>query len=252
VLCCAVLCCAVLCCAVLCCAVLCCAVLCCAVQHLGEFPHRLSQHCHALYEYTPPPPMSWPELSDEIWCHRYYLANLCDEERFRNWPVVEHIPLLQVRGHSTQPLRGGGEGGVWGRGGGGEGREAEHPRGGGGEEGRHVQAWVCVYLHITLQQAAASATATCLVAWLRVSVSRGHYAPPLHASKASWCAAHLPGLPPHIRGLPHTQSFGFLLAIYLLTQTHVVLPPPPFPPSLPPSLPPPHPRHPGAHGAVAC
>jgi hypothetical protein len=21
---------------------------------------------------------------------------LCDEERFRNWPVVEHIPLLQV------------------------------------------------------------------------------------------------------------------------------------------------------------
>jgi hypothetical protein len=74
------------------------AVLCRAVQHLGDFPHRLSQHCHAVYEYTPPPPMSWPELSDEIWCHRYYLANLCDEERFRNWPVVEHIPLLQVGG----------------------------------------------------------------------------------------------------------------------------------------------------------
>lgn len=66
-------------------------------QHLGDFPHRLSQHCHAVYEYTPPPPMSWPELADEIWCHRYYLANLCDEDRFRNWPVVEHIPLLQVR-----------------------------------------------------------------------------------------------------------------------------------------------------------
>jgi hypothetical protein len=40
--------------------------------------------------------MSWPELADEMWCHRYYLANLCDEDRFRNWPVVEHIPLLQV------------------------------------------------------------------------------------------------------------------------------------------------------------
>lgn len=66
-------------------------------QHLGDFPHQLSQHCHAVYEYTPPPPMSWPELADEIWCHRYYLANLCDEDRFRNWPVVEHIPLLQVR-----------------------------------------------------------------------------------------------------------------------------------------------------------
>lgn len=40
--------------------------------------------------------MSWPELADEIWCHRYYLASLCDEDRFRAWPVVEHIPLLQV------------------------------------------------------------------------------------------------------------------------------------------------------------
>jgi hypothetical protein len=71
-----------------------------SVQHLGDFPHRLAQHCHAVYEYTPPPPLAWPELSDEIWCHRYYLANLCDEERFRGWPVVEHIPLLQVRGSS--------------------------------------------------------------------------------------------------------------------------------------------------------
>jgi hypothetical protein len=66
-------------------------------QHLGDFPHRLAQHGHAVYEYTPPPPLAWPELCDEIWCHRYYLANLCDEERFRGWPVVEHIPLLQVR-----------------------------------------------------------------------------------------------------------------------------------------------------------
>ncbi|WIA30400.1 hypothetical protein OEZ86_000485 [Tetradesmus obliquus] len=66
------------------------------LQHLGDFPHRLAQHCHAVYEYTPPPPLAWPELSDEIWCHRYYLGNLCDEERFRGWPVVEHIPLLQA------------------------------------------------------------------------------------------------------------------------------------------------------------
>jgi DnaJ family protein C protein 13 len=72
-----------------------------SVQHLGDFPHRLAQHCHAVYEYTPPPPLAWPELSDEIWCHRYYLANLCDEERFRGWPVVEHIPLLQVRGRQS-------------------------------------------------------------------------------------------------------------------------------------------------------
>jgi len=55
------------------------------------------QHHHAVYEYTPIPPLAWPELSGEIWCHRYYLRNLCDEERFKGWAVVEHIPLLQVR-----------------------------------------------------------------------------------------------------------------------------------------------------------
>ena len=57
------------------------------------------QHHHAVYEYTPVPPLAWPELSGEIWCHRYYLRNLCDEERFRGWEVVEHVPLLQARGH---------------------------------------------------------------------------------------------------------------------------------------------------------
>lgn len=69
-------------------------------QHLGDFPHRLSQHCHAVYEYTPPPPLSWPELAEEVWCHRYYLASLCDESRFPGWPIVDHIPLLQVWLHA--------------------------------------------------------------------------------------------------------------------------------------------------------
>jgi hypothetical protein len=59
-------------------------------------PHPPSQHHHAVYDYTPIPPLAWPELSAEIWCHRYYLRNLCDEDRFPGWEVVEHIPLLQV------------------------------------------------------------------------------------------------------------------------------------------------------------
>lgn len=41
------------------------------------------------------PPVTYPELRDEMWCHRYYLRNLCDEIRFPNWPIVEHIELLQ-------------------------------------------------------------------------------------------------------------------------------------------------------------
>jgi DnaJ family protein C protein 13 len=65
------------------------------LQHLGDFPHKLSQHCHCLYEYAPMPPVTYPELRDEMWCHRYYLRNLCDEIRFRDWPIVEHVEFLQ-------------------------------------------------------------------------------------------------------------------------------------------------------------
>ncbi|XP_057415308.1 dnaJ homolog subfamily C GRV2 isoform X1 [Lotus japonicus] len=65
------------------------------LQHLGDFPQKLSQHCHALYDYAPMPPVTYPELRDEMWCHRYYLRNLCDEIRFPNWPIVEHVEFLQ-------------------------------------------------------------------------------------------------------------------------------------------------------------
>ncbi|KAL8152339.1 hypothetical protein V2J09_010099 [Rumex salicifolius] len=65
------------------------------LQHLGDFPQKLSQHCHALYEYAPMPPVTYPELRDEMWCHRYYLRNLCDEIRFPKWPIVEHVEFLQ-------------------------------------------------------------------------------------------------------------------------------------------------------------
>ncbi|KAF5482079.1 hypothetical protein F2P56_002674 [Juglans regia] len=65
------------------------------LQHLGDFPQKLSQHCHSLYEYAPMPPVTYPELRDEMWCHRYYLRNLCDEIRFPKWPIVEHVEFLQ-------------------------------------------------------------------------------------------------------------------------------------------------------------
>eukprot|EP00850_Spirogloea_muscicola_P020512 SM000218S06608 [mRNA] locus=s218:193476:202559:- [translate_table: standard] len=64
-------------------------------QHLGDFPQKLPQHCHCLYEYAPMPPVTYSELADELWCHRYYLRNLCDEVRFPDWPIVEHVEFLQ-------------------------------------------------------------------------------------------------------------------------------------------------------------
>ncbi|KAE8714162.1 DnaJ-like protein subfamily C GRV2 [Hibiscus syriacus] len=70
-------------------------LICQVLQHLGDFPQKLSQHCHSLYDYSPMPPVTYPELRDEMWCHRYYLRNLCDEIRFPNWPIVEHVEFLQ-------------------------------------------------------------------------------------------------------------------------------------------------------------
>ena len=32
------------------------------LRHLGDFPRRLRQHCHAAYEYTPCPPVGFPEI----------------------------------------------------------------------------------------------------------------------------------------------------------------------------------------------
>ncbi|CAA0821067.1 DnaJ homolog subfamily C GRV2 [Striga hermonthica] len=70
-------------------------LICQVLQHLGDFPQKLSQHCHSMYDYAPMPPVTYPELKDEMWCHRYYLRNLCDEIRFPNWPIVEHVEFLQ-------------------------------------------------------------------------------------------------------------------------------------------------------------
>ncbi|XP_042055385.1 dnaJ homolog subfamily C GRV2-like [Salvia splendens] len=70
-------------------------LICQVLQHLGDFSQKLSQHCHSLYDYAPMPPVTYPELKDEMWCHRYYLRNLCDEIRFPSWPIVEHVEFLQ-------------------------------------------------------------------------------------------------------------------------------------------------------------
>ena len=66
------------------------------LQHLGDFPYRLQEHNTAVYDYLPVPPIAYPEIEGEIWCYRYYLRNLGDRERFKDWPIVDHVPFLQV------------------------------------------------------------------------------------------------------------------------------------------------------------
>ena len=67
------------------------------LHHIGNLPQKLAQHNHTIYDYVDCPPVSYPELADEMWCHRYYLRNLCNTERFGDWNIVDHVPFLQAR-----------------------------------------------------------------------------------------------------------------------------------------------------------
>lgn len=66
------------------------------LRHLGEFPLKLTQRWSLVYEYTPCPPVGFPEIEGEVWCHRYYLRHLCDQIRFPDWPIIDHVLFLQA------------------------------------------------------------------------------------------------------------------------------------------------------------
>jgi hypothetical protein len=65
-------------------------------QHLGDLPLRLFQHNTMEYEYCPVPGVAYSRLAKEMFCHNYYLNNLCDEERFPNWPIKEPVELFRA------------------------------------------------------------------------------------------------------------------------------------------------------------
>jgi DnaJ family protein C protein 13 len=65
-------------------------------QHIGDFPRRLSQHTTASYEYCPIPGIAYKRLKKEIFCHNYYLNNLCDEARFPDWPIAEPVEVFRA------------------------------------------------------------------------------------------------------------------------------------------------------------
>ena len=63
--------------------------------HLGSFPARLTDNSHLVYEYVPAPPVDYIELENEVWCHRYYLKNLCNTVEFLDWKLQDHVRFLQ-------------------------------------------------------------------------------------------------------------------------------------------------------------
>jgi len=65
-------------------------------QHLGDFPKRLWQNTTSRYEYCPIPGIAYRRLEREIFCHNYYLHNLCDEIRFPNWPIAEPVEVFRA------------------------------------------------------------------------------------------------------------------------------------------------------------
>lgn len=38
------------------------------LRHLGDFPRRLRESCHAVYEYLPCPPVGYPEIEVGLQC----------------------------------------------------------------------------------------------------------------------------------------------------------------------------------------
>lgn len=65
-------------------------------QHLGDFPLRLFQNNSTEYEYCPMPGVAYKRLETEIFCHNYYLHNLCDEARFPEWPISEPVEVFRA------------------------------------------------------------------------------------------------------------------------------------------------------------
>ena len=65
-------------------------------QHLGDFPLRLFQNNTTEYEYCPMPGVAYKRLEEEIFCHNYYLRNLCDAERFPDWPIAEPVEVFRA------------------------------------------------------------------------------------------------------------------------------------------------------------
>eukprot|EP00051_Salpingoeca_urceolata_P002050 m.46532 g.46532 ORF g.46532 m.46532 type:complete len:2282 (+) comp11866_c0_seq1:73-6918(+) len=63
--------------------------------HLADFTPRLQSNTRALYEYVPIPVVHYPELENELFCNIYYLRHLCDEARFADWPIKNHVELLK-------------------------------------------------------------------------------------------------------------------------------------------------------------
>ena len=67
-------------------------------MHIADFTPRLTSNHRALYQYCPISKISYPELEDEIFCNIYYLKHLCNEAKFPEWPIRNHVEVAWCGG----------------------------------------------------------------------------------------------------------------------------------------------------------
>lgn len=50
-----------------------------------------------MYDYSPLlTPVRYTELDNELWCHSYFLRNLCDGAKYPQWSIRDPVSLLKA------------------------------------------------------------------------------------------------------------------------------------------------------------
>lgn len=63
--------------------------------HVADFTSRLKSNNRAGYEYCPIAPIGYEQLEDELFVDIYYLRNLCNIQKFPQWPIKDPVALLK-------------------------------------------------------------------------------------------------------------------------------------------------------------
>ena len=67
----------------------------CLLEHLAPFRASLRLDPTLQYQFEPCPPVEYEQLNAELYCHSYFLRNLCDSTRFLDWPVLDPEGVLR-------------------------------------------------------------------------------------------------------------------------------------------------------------
>lgn len=63
-------------------------------EHIGEFLTELQSDCSSTYTFSMMPVISYDRLENEIFCHCYYLSNLCSEGNAAEYPIASPKSLF--------------------------------------------------------------------------------------------------------------------------------------------------------------